>query len=112
MLFFYNSTSVKHHFTVNKKTKGQIKSVISLNSHIQAKIHPPNLPEITISNLPPTEILKSKQSSSESWLLKTTYALFAVFLSQITSLILFKIQKQIHTQTQQRIHHPFLQKKL
>ena len=112
MIFFYTSTSIKCHFTVNKKAKSTSIASISLNIHIKAKIHPANRTKITISTFPTTEILKSKQSSSESWLHKTTYALFPVFLSQITSLILFKIQKKIHSQTQQKFPHPFLQKKL
>ena len=47
MLFFYTSTSIKCHFTVNKKANSLAISLISLNIHIQAKIHRPNLLKIT-----------------------------------------------------------------
>ena len=112
MLLFYWFTSIKSQTTVNKKANSLAISLISLNMHIQAKIHRPNLLKITQATHFSTKTPKFQQSSSESWLLKTSYALFQLFLSALKSLISFKMRKKIHSQTQETLPYPFLQKKL
>ena len=110
MLLFYSFTSIKSQTTVSKIANFKLKSLISKNLDIQSKIHRPNLLKITQATHFSTKTPKSKQSSSENWLLKTYYALFQLFISALKSLISFKMRKKIHNQTQQTLPYPFLQK--
>ena len=112
MLSFYWFTSIKSQITVSKIANSKFKSLISIKLELQSKIHRPNLLKITQATHFSTKIPKSKQSSSENWLLKTYYALFQLFISALKSLISFKMRKKIHNQTQQTLPYPFLQKKL
>ena len=112
MLFFYWLSSIYSQITVNKKANIKFKSLISIKLELQSKIHRPNLLKITQATHFSTKTPKFQQSSSESWLLKTSYALFQLFLSALQSLISFKMRKKIHSQTQETLPYPFLQKKL